>query len=190
MPLGTLAASGFFTPGDVKNEAAILHTATLDLGKAVAFRLDAASQDLLAAWNGFVSDERDFYGRAQSSFYFLDFSDNASRDQVLALETRYNDLKTTVAALAADPDSGNTAATLDAVPAFSDPGAREVHSILAEKGGPISEASNAVAKAVDKVVDEAKTIGWETIGAAVLVIGALGTVLVLVAKSGAVKVAI
>jgi hypothetical protein len=186
VPLGTLAASGFFTPGDVKNEAALLHTAALELGRAVAFRIDAASQDFLAAWNGFVSDEKDFYGRAQSFFYFLDFSDNASRDQVLALETRFNALKSQVAMIAADADSGDTAATLEAVPAFSDPGAREAHSLLSEKGGPISEATGAVGK----IVDEVKTIGWETIGAAVLVVGAVGTVLVLVAKSGAVKVAI
>lgn len=190
MGVGTLAPTGLFLPSDVKNEAETLHTATLELAKSVAFRLEAASQDLIAAWDGFVSDEKDFYGRAQSFFYFLDFADNSSRDQVLALETRYNDLKTQIGAVAADADSGDTPTTIEAVPAFTDPGTREVHSILAEKGGPASQAAGAVSKAIDKVESAASSIGWQTIGAAVLVIGTIGAVLVLVARSGAVKVGI
>jgi hypothetical protein len=188
--IGTLAPSGFFTPGDVKNEAELLHTATLAVGRDLLFRIEAASQDLLAAWNAFVSDEKDFYGRSQSFFYFLDFADNATRDQVLALETRFNDLKSQIGKLQADASSGDTSATIEAEPAFSDPTTRQVHSVLTEKGGPVSEATGAVGKAIDKVTSTATSIGWQTIAAALLVIGAVGTVAVMVAKSGAIKVAV
>lgn len=192
-----LAASGFFTPGQVKAEAESLHEATLALGKSLDYRLDAASQDLLASWDAFVDDERDFYGRAQAFLYFLDFADNSSRDQVLALESRYNDLKTAIGKVTADASSGDTSTSLDVLPVFSDPDAREVHSILAEKGGPLSEATGAVGgvvgsveKAVGGVVDTVKSIGWETIAGAVLVVGTVGLVLVFIAKSGAVKVGV
>lgn len=195
MSLGTLAPSGFFTPGDVKAEAAALHSATLALAKSLDYRLDAASQDLLASWDAFVDDERDFYGRSQAFLYFLDFADNSSRDQVLALESRYNDLKAAIGKVVADPASDDTSTSLDALPVFGPPDTREVHSILAEKGGPVSEATGAVGKAVAAVekaaggvVDTVKSIGWETIAGAVLVIGVVGLTLVYVAKSGAVKV--
>jgi hypothetical protein len=184
--LGTLASSGFFTPGDVKNESMLLHTETLALGKALEYRGDAASQDLLGAFRAYISDEKDFYGRSQSFFYFLDFADNASRDQVLALETRFNDLRLQVSHLAADPDSGDSASTLDALPAFSDASAREKHSVIAEKGGPASEVAGAAGKALDQV----KSLGMDVVISALLVIGAVGTVIVLVARSGAVKVGV
>lgn len=186
MPLGTLASSGFFTPGDVKNEAMLLHTETLALAQGIDYRSDAISQDLLAAWRAFVTDEKDFYARSQSFFYFLDFADNASRDQVLALETRFNDLRQIVAATASNPDAGDSSESLDALPAFSDPTKRETHSVLAEKGGPASEVAGVAGKALDQV----KSLGGDVIISALLVIAAVGTVVVLVARSGAVKVGV
>jgi hypothetical protein len=184
--LGTLAASGFFTPGDVKNEALLLHSERLALGDALAYREDAAPQDLLASWRAFIDDEKDFYGRAQSFFYFVDFADNASRDQVLALETRFNDLRLAVTSLAADPSSGDSASTLAVIPVFSDASTRETHSVLAEKGGPASEVAGVVGGALNKV----ESLGAGVIVSALLVIAAVGTVVVLVARSGAVKVGV
>ncbi|HTC22910.1 MAG TPA: hypothetical protein VK688_01025 [Gemmatimonadales bacterium] len=174
----------------MKSEAAELHTATLSLADSLAYRLEAASQDLLAAWNGFVADEKLFYGRSQAFLYFIDFADNSSRDEVLALESRFNDMKLQIGKLQADPAAGDTATSLDAEPVFSDPLTRQVHSVLAEKGGPVSEATGAVEKAVSGVVNTAKSLGWETIAGAVLVLGTIGLVLVGVARSGAVKVGV
>lgn len=187
MSLGTLAPKGFFTPGDVKNEAELLRTAKTALGKSVSYRLDAMPPDLVDAWTAFVEDERLFYGRSQSFFYFVDFADNASRDQVLALESRFNDLKARIALVPADdPSSGNSAASLEAQPTFAPPSERTEHSALAESGGPADE----VAGAGNRLLDKATSIGWQTIAAAVLVVGALGTVIVMVARSGAVKVGV
>lgn len=186
MSLGTLAATGVFSPGDVKNEAQLLHTATLALAQSLGARIAAASQDLLDAWNAFVSDEKDFYGRSQSFFYFVDFADNSTRDQVLALEARYNVFAPEIAALPADPETLDTAASLADVPDFSDPSTRTAHDLLAEPGGPVSEIGGLAQKALDEV----KSIGWPLLGAAVLVIGVVGLVLVNVARSGAVKVGV
>jgi hypothetical protein len=186
LSLGTLAPTGIFSPGDVKNESQVLHSATLALSRSLGDRLAAASQDLLDSWNAYISDEKDFYGRAQSFFYFIDFADNSTRDQVLALEGRYNDLHGLIDALPADPGSLDSATTGDALPAFSDPTTRTAHSLLAESGGPTSEVGGLAKKALDEV----KSIGWPLLGAAMLVIGVVGVVLVNVARSGAVKVGI
>ena len=186
LSLGTLAATGIFSPGDVKNEAVLLHTATLALALQLNARIAAASQDLLAAWDAFVSDEKDFYARAQSFLYFVDFADNSTRDQVLALEARYNAFAPEVAALPADPDALDASSTAADLPDFSDPSTRTAHDLLAEPGGPVSELGGLAQKALDEV----KSIGWPLIGAAVLVVGVVGLVLVNVARSGAVKVGV
>lgn len=186
--LGTLAPTGIFSPGDVKAEAELLHSATLALQKSLIQRSEDASLDLYAAWNAFVDDEKDFYGRSQSFFYWLDFADNGARDQVLALEKRFNSLKSEIGALKLE-STGNVI-PLNVQPAFSDDDDRASHSLFREKGGVVDDVTSAVDKAVDKARDALGSTLFATAAAALAVIVPLGIVVVLVARSGAVKVGV
>lgn len=176
--LGTLAPSGIFTPGDVKNEAELLHTATVALGKLVFNHSELFGDDFLTGWNAYVQDEKDFYGRSQSFFYFGDFADNAARDQVLALERRYTDLFAQVnGTISGTIHAGDTSS----LPTFSDPATRTPPPLFPITG----QAADEALSGVDKLAKQAEGYGWDVIIAAAVVVGlAIAGVVVLVKHAG------
>lgn len=181
--LGTLAPSGIFSPSDVKNEAELLHTATVALGKLIFNHSELFNDDFLTGWNSFVADERDFYGRSQSFFYFTDFADNAARDQVLALEARYSALFGQVNGIIAGTIN---AADAESLPTFSDPGSRQPAALFPITGQAAKEAGGFI----DNAIKKAEGYGWDVIIAAAVVVGlAIAGVVVLVRHAG-VKVAV
>lgn len=172
--LGTLAPTGLFTPGDVKNEAELLNNATRALGKLIFNHIEIFPEDFLIGWNSYVEDEREFWGRANSFSYWIDFADNSARDQVLALEKRYSALFAKVNGVISGRLEADEVSTIDP---FSDPEERKPQELfpLAKQ-----EAKN--------IIDDIKSIGWEVIlaGALVLTLGVVAAVVLV--KSAGLKV--
>ncbi len=174
--LGTLAATGVFTPGDVKNEAELLNNATRTLGRLIFNHIELFPEDFLAGWNSYVEDEREFWGRANSFTYWIDFADNAARDQVLALERRYSALFEKVNGVISGRLAAEETSTIDP---FSDPDERKPQELF-----PIVKGE------AKSILEDIRSIGWEVIlaGAVVLALGV--TAAVILVKSAGVKVAL
>jgi len=175
--LGTLSPHGAFAPTDVKTEAVLLHDATIAAGRLI-FDHDVPD-DLRAQWNLYVDSERDFYGRAQSFFFFLDFSEDGARDEVLALETRYNTLRTQL-----DEYLSGQGADAAAAPEFSDPDERQAAPLFPLLSQAEDEGLDGLSKVAKKANDAAKTVGWELIAGVLIVAGGLVGLLYVARKGG------
>jgi hypothetical protein len=174
--LGTLAATGVFSPGDVKNEAELLDNATRALGRLIFNHIELFSQDFLVGWNSYVEDVREFWGRANSFTWWVDFADNAARDEVLALERRYTPMLGKVNDVVTGRIEADDVSTLDP---FSDPYERKPQELF-----PI------VKQEAKSLVDDLTSIGWDVIiaGAVVLAVGVAAAVILL--KSAGFKIAL
>lgn len=174
--LGTLAATGLFSPGDVKDEAALVENATRTLGKLIFNHIELFPEDFLLGWNSYVEDVRAFWGRANSFTWWVDFADNNTRDEVLALEQRYTGMLAKVNDVITGRIEAEDVSTLDP---FSDPNERKPQELFPIVKG---EAKN--------IIDDLKSIGWDVIiaGAVVLALGV--TAAVILVKSAGVKIAL
>jgi len=174
--LGTLSAAGLFSPGDVKQEAELLNNATRALGRLIFNHIELFPEDFLIGWNSYVEDVRSFWGRANSFTWWVDFADNTSRDEVLALERRYTAMLAKVNDVIKGRIEAEDVSTLDP---FSNPDERkpqELFPLIHQEG--------------KNLLEDIKSIGWEVIvaGAVVLALGV--TAVVILVKSAGVKVAL